>query len=57
MSYFGIVIVTYMSGPLVRCTYCDNFFLILKDMGIRVPLTHLLRNVLAGQVATVRTGR
>ena len=25
-------------------------------MGIRVPLTRLLRNVLAGQVATVRTG-
>ena len=40
-------------------TNCGNFFffLILKEMGIPDHLTCLLRNVYAGQEATVRTGR
>ena len=42
-----------MPKPL---TVCIKLWKILKEMGIPDPLTCLLRNLYAGQEATVRTG-
>ena len=39
------------------CVEHDNLWKILKEMGIPDHLTCLLRNLYAGQEATVRTGR
>ena len=39
------------------CMDHNKLWKILKEMGIPDPLTCLLRNVYAGQEATVRTGR
>ena len=38
------------------CVYHNNLWKILKEMGIPDHLTYLLRNLYAGQEATVRTG-
>ena len=38
------------------CVYHNNLWKILKEMGIPDHLTCLLRNLYAGQEATVRTG-
>ena len=39
------------------CVDHDKLWKILKEMGISDHLTHLLRNLYAGQEATVQTGR
>ena len=39
------------------CVYHNKLWKILKEMGIPDHLTCLLRNLYAGQEATVRTGR
>ena len=39
-----------------NCVYHDKLWKILKEMGIPDYLTYLLRNLYAGQEATVRTG-
>ena len=39
-----------------ECVDHNKLWKILKDMGIPDHLTHLLRNLYAGQEATVRTG-
>ena len=44
-----------MPKPLMVCIH-NNLWKILKDMGIPDHLTCLLRNLYAGQEATVRTG-
>src|SRR5574337_872761 len=38
------------------CVYCNKLWKMLKEMGIPYHLTCLLRNLYAGQEATVRTG-
>ena len=38
------------------CVDCDKLWKILKEMGIPDHLTCLLRNLYAGQKATVKTG-
>ena len=38
------------------CVDHNKLWKILQEMGIPDPLTHLLRNLYAGQEATVRTG-
>ena len=38
------------------CVDCNKLWKILKEMGILDHLTYLLRNLYAGQEATVRTG-
>ena len=38
------------------CVDCNKLWKILKEMGIPDHLTHPLRNLYAGQEATVRTG-
>ena len=42
--------------PAILCLYDHNLWKILKEMGIPDHLTSLLRNLYAGQEATVRTG-
>ena len=44
-----------MTVPVVGNS--DKLWKILKEMGIPDPLTCLLRNLYAGQEATVRTGQ
>ena len=39
------------------CVDCNKLWKILKKMGIPDHLTYLLRNLYAGQEATVRTGQ
>ena len=51
--------VLYWSGDYARafdCLYHNKLWKILKEMGIPDHLTCLLRNLYAGQEATVRTG-
>ena len=43
-------------GKAFDCVYHDKLWKILKEMGIPDHLTCLLRNLYAGQEATVRTG-
>ena len=45
-----------MSKPLTYCVDHSKLLKILKEMGIPDHLTFLLRNLYAGQEATVRTG-
>ena len=43
-------------SPAVDCVDHNKLWEILKEMGIPAHLTCLLRNLYAGQEATVRTG-
>ena len=48
---------TCISAKVFDCVDHNKLWKILKEMGIPDHLTHLLRNLYAGQEATVRTGQ
>ena len=56
VSHFGVFVLISLNAKAFDCVDHNKLWKILKEMGIPDHLICLLRNVYAGQEATVRTG-